>query len=86
MFYIFSPWVIPEYMPLSFLINANSNYRSENTMRVRSQGVVFAQVIPSFGDSRKPDVQEWRSPRNPEKAGQTLLRLKGKNLSWRMDS
>ena len=50
-----------EYLLLSHSGRATCKYRREDTVRRRSQRCT---VFGSFGDSRKPDEEQWWSPGN----------------------
>ena len=54
-----------EYLPLSHSGRATCKYRREDTVRRRSQR---RTVFGSFGDSRKPDEEQWWSPGNPARS------------------
>ena len=60
--------MILEYIPLSHPGRATCKYRREDSMRVRSHRCT---VFGSFGDSRKPDEEQWWSPGNPARSAHT---------------
>ena len=60
--------MILEYILLSHSERATFKYRREDTMRIKSHG---GTVYGSFGDSRKPVVEQWWSPGNPARSEHT---------------
>ena len=60
--------MILENIPVSHPERATWKYRREDAMRIRSHRCT---VFGSFGDSRKPDEEQWWSPGNPARSAHT---------------